>query len=311
MTYGQIRLLLTKALPGVDEELISGWIQGRYQRILDTISWKRQEAESILQAPASYAIGTITATQGSSSIVSDGSPATVFTAGMNGLMIRINNTSEYYQFTYVSPTSGTLDRGFEGPTASGLAYRIDQAVFLLPSNCRILRQVRPMHNRSQPLTMVSPAELNRISHSRNLYGTPQYACQTWDSFSDPPQMQVELFPVPDGPDTSGSLLSWGVDYIFEEAELDPDGTTATLKPFARPSAIMMGVHSDAMRPRPQWEGNLAAAALYEADYDKLVQQQLMINAQQRGAKSIQLAPNLRRQTPPRYRKGPFHRGFTG
>ena len=80
MTYGQIRLLLTKALPGVDEELISGWIQGRYQRILDTISWKRQEAESILQAPASYAIGTITATQGSSSIVSDGSPSTEFSS---------------------------------------------------------------------------------------------------------------------------------------------------------------------------------------------------------------------------------------
>lgn len=311
MTYGQIRLLLTKALPGIDEELISGWIQGRYQRILDTISWKRQEAESILQAPASYAIGTIAATQGSVNIISDGTTPTVFTTAMNGLMIRINNTSEYYQFAYVSPTHGALDRGFEGPTAAGLVYRIDQAVFLLPSNCRILRQVRPMHNRSQPLTMVSPAELNRISHSRNLYGTPQYACQTWDSFSDPPQMQVELFPVPDVPDTSGNILSWGVDYIFEEAELDVDGTSVTLKPFARPTALISGVSSDAMRPRPQWEGNIQAAELYEADYDKLVQQQLMINAQQRGPKSIQLAPNLRRQTPPRYRKGPFHRGFTG
>lgn len=311
MTYGQIRLQLTKLLPGVDEELISGWIQARYQRILDTISWKRQEAESILQSPASYAVGTITATLGSTAITSDGSTPTVFTAAMNGLMIRINNTSEYYQFTYVSPTAAMLDRTFEGPTATGLAYRIDQAVFLLPSTCRILRQVRPMHNRSQPLTMVSPAELNRISHSRNLYGTPQYASQTWDSFSDPPQMQVELFPVPDCPDTSGNILSFGVDYIFEESELDPDATSVTMKPFARPAAIMAGVMADAMRPRPQWEGNIAAAGLYQGDYDKLVDQQLMINAQQRGAKSIQLAPNLRRQTPPRYRKGPFHRGFTG
>ncbi len=311
MTYGQIRLQLTKLLPGVDEELISGWIQGRYQRILDTISWKRQEAESILQAPASYATGTITATQGSPTITSDGTTPTVFTAAMNGLMIRINNTSEYYQFLYVSPTSATLDRNFEGPTASGLAYRIDQAVYLLPSNCRILRQVRPMHNRADPLQMVSPAELNRISHSRNLYGTPQYASQTWDSFSDPPQMQVELFPVPDCPDTGANLLSWGVDYIFEEGELDVDATSVTLKPFARPSALMAGVTADAMRPRPQWPGNIDAAELYEADYDKLVLQQLSINAQQRGPKKIQLARNLRRQTPPRYRKGPFHRGFTG
>ena len=65
MTYGEIRLHLAKALPGVDPELIIDWIQGRYTRILDALSWKRQETESVLQSPARYAIGTVALTQGS------------------------------------------------------------------------------------------------------------------------------------------------------------------------------------------------------------------------------------------------------
>ena len=311
MTYGEIKLQLSKLLPGIDPELVEGWIQGRYQRILDTIPWKRQEGESVLQAPASYAIGTLTVTQGSNVVTSDGTTPTVFTAAMNGLMIRIAAQAEYYQFTYVSPTVGNLDRGYEGPDATAATYRIDQAIYLLPTNCRIVRQVRPFHNDWKPLELVSPAELNRIRPSRNYYGTPRYACPTWDNSSDPPQMQLELYPVPDVPDTSSTLLSWGVDYIFEEAELDRNGSGVTLKPFARPAAIFAGVQSDAMRPRPGWAGDLGAAQVYEADYDKLIEQSLMINAQQRGPTQIRLAPHLRRQVPGRYPHGPRHRGFTG
>lgn len=295
MTYGQIKMQLQKLLPGVDQELIEGWIQGRYQRILDTISWKRQEAESVISAPASYQVGTVTATQGSNAISSDGTTPTVWTAAMNGRMVRIGNGTEYYQFTYVSPTSATLDRTYEGVSTTAAAYRIDQNVFLLPTNARIIRGVRPLHDRWRPLEMVTPGDLNRLSSFRNLYGTPSCVAQTWDNFSDPPQLQLEFFPVPSSPNPQSQLLSWAVDYIFEEAELDKDGSTATLKPFARPAAIMAGVQADAMRPRPQWPGDIASSQLFEADYKTLVEQQLMINAQQRGPTGIKLAKHLRRQ----------------
>lgn len=296
MTYGQIKMQLQKLLPGVDQELIEGWIQGRYTRILDTISWKRQEAESVIAAPASYQVGTVTATQGSNAISSDGTTPTVWTTAMNGRMIRIANGTEYYQFTYVSPTTATLDRAYEGASTTAAAYRIDQNVFLMPTTARIIRGVRPLHDRRRPLEMISPGDLSRVSSFRNIYGEPQYAVATWDNFSDPPQLQLELNPVPNSPNNIGQVLSWVIDYIFEEAELDKDGSTATLKPFARPAAIMSGVMADAMKPRPQWEGNVAASQLHEADYKALVEQQLMINAQQRGPQSIKLARHLRRQT---------------
>lgn len=295
MTYGQIKMQLQKLLPGVDQELLEGWIQGRYQRILDTVSWKRQEAESVIAAPASYAIGTVTATQGSNVVTSDGTTPTVWSSAMNGRMIRIANGQEYYQFTFVSATSGTLDRNYEGISTTASAYRIDQNVFLMPSNARIIRGVRPLHDRARGLEILTPGDLNRVSSFRSSYGTPRYAAPTWDNFSDPPQLQLELYPVPSSPTPTGQVLSWVIDYIFDEAELDKDGSSATLKPFARPAAIMAGVCADCMRPRPQWPGDIAAAQLYEADYTALVEQQLMINAQQRGPQSIKLAPHLRRQ----------------
>jgi len=311
MTYGQIKLQLQKQLPGVDIELIEGWIQGRYTRILDEISWKRQEAESVIQAPLSYATGTITATQGSQVITSDGLPSTAFTALMDGRMIRIGNTAEYYQFTYVSPTTGNLDRGYEGPDTTAATFRIDQAVFLLPSNARILRQVTPLHNRDRPLEIIQPGDLNRLSSSRNSYGTPGFAVATWDNFSDPPQLQVELYPVPDCPDNANTLLSWSIDYIYEEPEIDSDATGVTLKPFVRPSCLIEGVKADAMRPRPQWAGNLQAAEAYEAQYKELLGQMQMIHAQQRGPQQIQLADNLKRRGRPRYGRGPKHVGWPG
>jgi hypothetical protein len=307
MTYGQIRLQLQKLLPGVDLELIDGWIQGRYTRILDLVSWKRQEAESVLAAPQTVNAGTLTATLGSNAITGLG---TAWTVALNGLMIRINNTSEYYQFTYVGATSATLDRPFEGPTAAALAYRIDQHIYVLPSNCRIVRQVTPLHVRAKPLEQVSPADLNRISASRNVYGTPKYWAQTWDSFSDPPQLQLELFPVPDCPDGSGNVLSWSVGYIFDQGDLDPDATSITLMPFVKPWAIIEGVKADAMRPRPGWTGDLAAAQAYEVEFEKACQESLMINAQQRGGQVIRLAPHLRRQpSPTRRLSTPWDRGI--
>ncbi len=304
MTYGALRLEIRKLCPGVDLEIIDGWIQDAYTELLDLLPWKRQEAESVLQSPATYNIGTVAGTQGSTTVVGVG---TTWTSGMNGFMLRIDNQGEYYQVTFVDATHITLDRGYEGPTASGLAYRIDQNVFLLPPSTRIVRAVRPLHDRLKDLELVSPAELNRISTTRNTYGTPQWAAQTWDSFSDPPQLQLELYPVPDCPDSSGRLLSWSVDYIFDQAAIDPTATSTGLLPFVRPAALKAYCQQHAAALAKEWEG----VEFYGAEFTKLGGSMAQINALQRGPQKLRLAPELRRQVPPRYRKGPRHVGWPG
>lgn len=305
MTYGEIRLHLQKSLAGVDPELIADWIQGRYTRILDTLSWKRQETESVLQAVASYAIGTLTVTQGSNVVTSDGTPATVFTTAMTGRMIRIASQNEYYQFTYVSATSGTLDRAYEAASATEQSYRIDQAIFLLPASCRIVRQVTPMQG-GRPLPILTPGELNRRAPTRNSYGTPMAAVPTWDNFSDPPRLQIELYPVPDCPDSQGTVPSWAIDYIYEEADLDKDATSVSLKPFVRPACLIEGVKADGQRHLKDF----TAAREYEGEYDKLLAQMQSINAQQRGPTALGFADHLKRQAPdPRHRSTPWERGM--
>ena len=288
MTYGMLRLQIQKESIGVDLELLDGYIQDRYTEILDSLSWKRQEAESVIQVPDSYAVGTITATLGSNAITGAG---TTWTADMNGRMIRVDNQSEYYQFTYVSPTTATLDRNFEHATASALAYRIDQAVFLLPSDCRVLRSVKPFHDRVRPLDRISPGELDRLAGSRTTYGTPRYFAQTWDNFCDPPQMQVELYPVPNSPDSASASLSFVADYVFDAAVIDPTATSASLLPWVRPAVIKAGVRADVLMLAKDYNG----AEVYDARFKELLGTMARINAQQRGPQEIRMAPEYRRR----------------
>jgi hypothetical protein len=115
VTFGEIRLQLEKLCPGIDQELIDGWINARYTEILDSLPWKRAESESVFQIPASYNIGTVAVSQGSANVSGTG---TTWTEAMNGRYIRINSGTEYYLFTWVSATSATLDRPYEGSTSS-------------------------------------------------------------------------------------------------------------------------------------------------------------------------------------------------
>src|SRR5579883_37549 len=124
MNYGQIRLRISQMAPGVSRELIDGWIQDVYTEMLDSLPWKRLEAQSIVQPPQSYAIGTVAVQQGSASIVGTG---TAWTADMTGRMIRINDTTEWYTFTFVDATHATLDRNYESSTQSIAASGVGAA----------------------------------------------------------------------------------------------------------------------------------------------------------------------------------------
>jgi len=69
-----------------------------------------------------YNTGTVAVTKGSATITGS---STVWTAQMNGLPFRVIGNSAEYIFTYISATSGTLDRIYEGTTASADTYQIE------------------------------------------------------------------------------------------------------------------------------------------------------------------------------------------
>lgn len=392
-------MLISKAAPGIDLELVDNWIQTRYtERVLSGISWKRSETVSVLQSPPSVTQGTVTVTQGSAVITGLG---TNWTAAQQGLAVRIANGSEYYQFNYLSATTGTLDRPYEGSTGaintssiaapgtgyaigdqytvagglnpavgivtavngtggvvgyqfnqsnaagsgyavasgvatttsgagsgftlniltvspgSGLSYRIDQAVFLLPSNARILQGVYPMHDRNRGLELISPAELNRRAPNRGEYGTPQMAAHTWDNATT--QMQLELYPIPASPDNGGSTLSHIVDYVYDPAPLS-SATATSLLAWMSSGAMWNGVMADICMFRATLK---ASADLFLADgltiaqgYEKLFMDYMTtmakINSGQRGQVNLRMSDEFSgNSSGPYYRRGPKHEGFTG
>ncbi len=288
MTYGQLRLQIKQENPDAGLEKIDGWIQDRYTEILDRVEWKRTEAESIIQVPASYATGTVTATLGSASIVGVG---TTWTAAMTGRMIRVGDLSEYYQFTFVDVTHGTLDRTWEHPDTADSAYRIDQAVYLLPNDCRIVKAVRGLHDFELELERVTPGELNRRAGQRRTYGAPTMYAPTFDNFSDPPIMQVELYPVPESPNTGGEVLSYVVTYDFDSSLIAPGSTSASLLPWVRPQALKAGVKASKFLDKE----NFAAAEKLQQEMDRLVAIMARVNTAQIGPEPIRLAPEYTRR----------------
>lgn len=278
MTYGQLRYRLAKTAPGVDLDLIDGWIRDRYTEILDVLPWRRTEAESVYPWPAGYSTGTVTVEQGSIGVVGSGA---TWSPNLGGMIARIGGRPEFYVFNYVSPTQATLDRPFEGGSGAGLVYRLDQSVFALPSSLRLLRGVRLLHPYASNLKIVSQAELHAIAPGRGEYGIPRYAAMSWDTASDPPAQQLELYPIPAA---DGGRLSLALRYIFEPT-VDEAQTGVGLLPWVRPSALMAGVQADiAMHA-----GDAVRAQLHESRFAGLVRQMAMVNAQQVPASQLRIA----------------------
>lgn len=216
-TFGDIRFQLSKVHPGVDHDLLDAWILEGYQHILAELDWQRLDAKTSIAIPAEHNTGTVAVTAGSSSITGTG---TTWTAQMTGRMFRVTTDEEYYQFTYVSATAGTLDRVYGGETAAEAAYRINQNVYALPGDARAVQGVDGLELRGR----------SQLSPWRTDYGTPIQWAPYMDSFTDPPLLQIEVYPVP----TEAGLLA--VSYTMDAAPASLD-TSVSLLPWASPAAI--------------------------------------------------------------------------
>jgi len=298
MTYGQLKFRLTKAFPGVDLDLIEGWINDVYRDILGELPWQRQQVESMLLTVAPYTTGYVALTQGSQAVSLVGG---TFTSAMNGRALRTPPRTEFYQFTYISATSGSLDRPYEGPPlsplptlASGIgsgdthatlsstnnvspgefflidseavqvttftgdvvsilrqqlgtaaashssnatltplsAFSIFQHIYPLPSNCRLLEDdaFSSKHGLSERFTH---AQLNISDPNRVMMGTPQGWASYMDDNSSPPNMQVELYPVPD------KEIGIPFTYVADGQALSSSSTLFQF--WMQPSALIDGV----------------------------------------------------------------------
>jgi hypothetical protein len=236
-TFGEIQFELTHFcrtanLPSVDLELLKGWINESYDKVLKLREWKGLETDATLQTVSTYRTGTVDVTNGSNAVTGTG---TTFTSQMTGRKFRVLGRDEYYTFTYVSATSGTLDRNYEGDTVDDGTFEIFQNVYQLGARTRHIALMRnPRVN--APMERMTTEQMDAASASRFPIGEPAFyrpASDTDDS-STPIYHQVEIFPAPE------TAIGLFYTYIRLPIEFDGTNTDDEILPLVNPHALLAG-----------------------------------------------------------------------
>jgi hypothetical protein len=264
VTYGSLKFRLTKAFPGVDSDLIEGWIADRYAQILAELPGTRTNVQGILRTTAPYTTGTVALTQGSAAISLTGG---TWLTGMTGRAFRVGTQDEFYEFTWVSASTATLDRVYEGTTDAAAEYTIFQAVYPMPADCRMLEDDAFSTFSMGQMTRFSRSELNASHPYRGEYDTPRMWCLYMEDASTPPRMQVELYPIPD------AAIGIPFTYIADGTELTD--TQQIIQVWIQPAALVEGVTASIKAHLKDYAG----VQLHEARAQRALEKMLGAEAQ--------------------------------
>ncbi len=251
-TYGDIRFRLAKLVPGIDLDLWDGWIADRYQEILNRLPWQRAATNFSLQTVAEVNAGTVTLAAGSPAVVGLG---TAWVPAMSGAMFRVAAQTEFFKFTYLTATTGTLDRGYDGlAVGAGLAYRVNQPLLTLPRGLRQVDSIRLLAD-DFLLARVTETYLDSLSPNQIEYGNPRLYAPTNDSTDVPALMQIRVHPVPTL--AQGLLLHGVADPPFAVTD-----TTVPLASWINEAVLIAGCKADAMAHKGDQAGAQAAQARF-------------------------------------------------
>jgi hypothetical protein len=283
MTWGQLRHQLSISAPGVSIDLIDGWLNKRYARVLQATDWKGIEAHATIQTQAAYQSSTdsVTLTVGSAAVTGAG---TAWTNAITGQKFYRPGDNAIYGATYVSSTSLTLDRAFEGDgvDAAGTVftaaqYVLMQNVYGLPPDCSsVVSILNPVDG--LPMDGMSKAELDRSVGPRTLIDNPEiYAIYDDSPETDPPVLhQVEFYPPP--------RYSRGFVLDYRRAALGFDGgnTSGSPLPFVTDGVLLAGVRADIAKELKE----LGQAVAYEAEFDGELKAVIKVEHEQRRKKPV-------------------------
>ena len=107
---------------------VKQWINQAQDEIQAFFNWPFLVTQDWIQTVAEYTTGTgsINVTNGSASISGTG---TSWTAAMTGRKFRIISDNEWYTFTFVTDTTATLDRVYEGTTSTTADYSLFKDIY--------------------------------------------------------------------------------------------------------------------------------------------------------------------------------------
>lgn len=310
-TWGQLNLLLTKSSPGVDAELIIGWLNSRYEQLLEAADWEGVKQPAVIETIAaiqSTATSTATFTVGSTTVTFIGSiqPSATW---IGEKLYRPGDTVQYT----IQDALGTLDRGFEalgidppGTIYAGSSYVVMQNIYQLPANCRTLVKGSVISPTTGiPMDQLSRIELARSAGVPNTIGDPEIytVYGDTDAAGNPIMHQVEFYPPPKYPR--------GIPFEFVLSGIGFDGTNTNDSPlpFISDTALREGVEADACLYLAKQKPEQAAAFMvlakgHEAKFQEERNTLLRIEFQQRRPQTtLQMASRFTRHRVARALRG--------
>lgn len=256
-TFGELRSDLLK-LPigaGTDLELLTRFVNNRIDGICRQTDYTRLDKQSTLLTVAQYTTGTISIVAGATAGTGTG---TAFTAAMTGRRFRIANLRPWYTFTYVSPTSFTIDRAYEGTEdAVDVAFIIWGAIYTLPAD---LVQLYSIENLTLGMDL-DPQDrefIDDIDPARYQMRSPEVFIPAEDS--DAGLQQIELWP---GPVYAEGMA---INYRSRVPVFGVNDTGAEIPDWISVPALFEGVQASLYK----LQGDTASANAQEAIFKMLV-----------------------------------------
>ncbi len=271
MTFGELRFQLARLLPGADPDVIDQAINNRLESIEKHIAWKALEANGVFVTPAAFGSGTAAVTNGSASVTLTGA---AWTAALTGRRFRVLSRNETYTFTYVSATTGTLDRLYEGDTDSAASYSIFQLVYPLPADYRNPMVVNN-ERIGQEIVYEDEKTFFESSPSLNTSGEPWFWTETARDANG--ARQAILYPAPQ------YAASYPFRYYAALPRYSSTDTAVSLPTWISIRGLMAGVRADVEK-----DANEELIFQYE------LSQMRAEDARARGPRPLKMAPQFTR-----------------
>lgn len=144
-TFGELWNEFLLYAPGTPVPLAQRFVRNAYDRALNLHQWSELIKDAEKVTATEYSTGTVALTAGSASIVGTG---TTWTAAMTNRQIAITSLDgqPYYTFTFLTTTTGTLDRVYQGTTNAAATYTIGEYYVEFPSDLTTLDDIRDLNN---------------------------------------------------------------------------------------------------------------------------------------------------------------------
>lgn len=300
-TWGQLRLLIQTSAPAVSLDLIDGYLNARYEQVLEATDWIGLKAHATVQTQAAYQslTDTVTLTVGSAAVTGLG---TAWTGAITGQRFYRPGDTVIYTATQLSGTTLTLDRPYEGngSAAAGTVYAASPYVFMqhiypLPADCRsIVTVLDPRTN--LPMQPFTKDGLDASVGSRATLGYPG----GWAEYDDSPEAsppvlhQIEFSPPP------LQARGFPLEYLRNANFFTGQNTASGPLPFLSSTVLLEGCRADCA----MHEEKLAKAEGYEALFLKELNRLLLVeHAQRRVKTTIKMADRFTRHRMARALRG--------